>query len=84
MSVSGEKLALAAGKEWDAADTAGYKAMQDAGIKIVKPDAANMAKLRAALQPVIDKKLGAIGAKGVDAKAAYAALQEELKKVQGK
>lgn len=83
MSVSGEKLALHAGKEWDAADAAGYKAMQQAGIKIVRPDDKNMAKLRQALRPVIDKKLNAIGAKGVDAKAAYAALQEELKRVQG-
>lgn len=82
LSVSGEKLALKAGQEWDAADAAGYKTMESTNIKIVRPDAANMARLRELLQPVIDSKLEAIAKKGVDAKAAYAALQEELKKVQ--
>lgn len=82
LSVSGEKLALKAGKEWDAADAAGYKAMEAANIKMVRPDAKNMARLREQLQPVINAKLEAIGKKGIDAKAAYAALQEELKKVQ--
>jgi TRAP-type C4-dicarboxylate transport system substrate-binding protein len=83
MSVSGEKLALKAGQEWDAADTAAYKAMEEAKITIVRPDEKNMSALREKLKPVADAKLKEIGAKGVDANAALAALQEELKKIAG-
>ena len=84
LSVSGEKLALHAGKEWDAADAAAYKAMEAGKINIVRPDAKNMAILREKLKPVQETKLKEIAAKGVDAKGALAMLQEELKKLGGK
>ena len=84
MTVSGEKLALHAGKEWDAADAAAYKAMEAGKINIVRPDAKNMAILREKLKPVQETKLKEIAAKGVDAKGALAMLQEELKKLGGK
>jgi TRAP-type C4-dicarboxylate transport system substrate-binding protein len=84
LSVSGEKLALNAGKEWDAADAAAYKVMEEAKITIVRPDEKNMALLREKLKPVAETTLKQIADKGVDAKAAHAALLEELKKVSGK
>ena len=62
---------------------AAYKAMEEAKITIVRPDEKNLAALREKLKPVADAKLKEIGAKGVDANAALAALQEELKKITG-
>jgi hypothetical protein len=57
--------------------------MEEAKITIVRPDEKNMSALREKLKPVADAKLKAIGAKGVDANAALAALQEEVKKIAG-
>lgn len=84
MSVSGEHLARMAGRAWDAADEAGYAAMEEAGVEIVRPGDEEMAKLRALLRPVIEEKLASMSAEGIDAEAAYARLQEELSRTSAK
>lgn len=78
-SVSGEHLARMAGQYWDRADAAGLNAIKQKGkIKIVVPDAPQMAALRKALEPQVGKTLQRIAAKGVNAQAAHQALLREI------
>lgn len=82
MSVSGEALAKRAGAVWDKADTDAYATMAQKGkIKLVVPDAGQMGALSTALAPYVEEALKQIGAKGVDAPAAYEALKAEIAKV---
>jgi TRAP-type C4-dicarboxylate transport system substrate-binding protein len=78
-SVSGEHLARKAGQYWDRADAAGLNAIKQRGkIKVVVPDAPQMAALRKALEAQVDKTLQQIAAKGVNAQAAHQALRREI------
>jgi TRAP-type C4-dicarboxylate transport system substrate-binding protein len=83
MSVSGEKLSKLAGKIWDKADADGYRIMAEKGkIALIRPEGAQLDAIKAALEPFVQTALKQIDAKGVDAKAAYAALKAEIKAVE--
>jgi TRAP-type C4-dicarboxylate transport system substrate-binding protein len=83
LSVSGEKLAKAAGKIWDKADADGYRIMAEKGkIALVHPEAAQLDAFKAALEPYVQTALKQIGAKGIDAGAAYDALKAEVEAVE--
>jgi TRAP-type C4-dicarboxylate transport system substrate-binding protein len=84
LSVSGEHLARAAGTVWDQADAAALDEIrQDGQIALVAPDAEQMAAIQAALEPYVAETLQEIAAAGVDAEAAYQALQREIAAVKG-
>jgi TRAP-type C4-dicarboxylate transport system substrate-binding protein len=79
MSVSGETLARNAGKFWDEADATALRDIARKGrIKVVTPSAEQMTQIRTALEPYRLKTLQQIAAKGIDAQAAYGALQREI------
>jgi TRAP-type C4-dicarboxylate transport system substrate-binding protein len=81
-SVSGEKLAKLAGTIWDKADASGYKTMADKGkISLVRPDGAQLAAIKTALEPYVQTALKQIDAKGINANAAYEALKAEIQAV---
>lgn len=75
MSVSGEALALRAGKAWDVADQAGYDAMAAKGITLVRPEGAAADAIKAKLSVVETDALKRISEKGIDAAAALKALK---------
>lgn len=82
MSVSGERLARRAGVVWDEADAAAFATMAQKGkIKLITPDAAQVEAISTAVAPYVAEALEQIGAKGVDAAAAYEALKAEIAKV---
>jgi TRAP-type C4-dicarboxylate transport system substrate-binding protein len=79
LSVSGERLARSAGKVWDKADAIALDAIEREGrITLATPDADQMAAIEAALQPYVAQTLQQVAAQGIDAKAAYRALQREI------
>jgi TRAP-type C4-dicarboxylate transport system substrate-binding protein len=81
MSISGETLARNAGKFWDEADASALREIEKKGrIKLVTPSAEHMAAIRTALEPYRARTLQQIAAKGIDAQAAYQALQREVAK----
>jgi TRAP-type C4-dicarboxylate transport system substrate-binding protein len=83
MSVSGEKLARRAGTIWDKADADGYRIMAEKGkIVLVRPGGEQLAAIKASLEPYVQTALKQIGAKGVEAKAAYDALKAEIAAVE--
>jgi len=71
-AVSGEKLAAMAGAAWDAADKAGLKAAQDAGVNVtlVKSDDKMAQEFRDLTKGMDDAWLKLVADRGVDAKAA--------------
>lgn len=74
-SVSGEAFARMAGAAWDAADARGMEQIKAAGISMTEMPPEMLAEVKERVQPVIDKALEAISAKGIDAEAALAELQ---------
>ena len=78
LSVSGEKLARLAGEAWDRADARGHESMKQAGVVEKPAPEALVAAVQKAVQPVVDRTLANIQAKGIDAKAAYEALKAEV------
>jgi TRAP-type C4-dicarboxylate transport system substrate-binding protein len=79
LSVSGEKLARSAGKVWDKADAIALDAIEREGrITLATPDEDQMAAIKAALQPYVAQTLKQVATQGIDAKAAYRALQHEI------
>jgi TRAP-type C4-dicarboxylate transport system substrate-binding protein len=81
MSVSGETLARKAGIFWDEADAAALRDIERKGkIKVMTPSAEHMTAIKTALEPYRVKTLQQIAAKGIDAQAAYQALQREIAK----
>jgi len=71
-AVSGEKLAAMAGAAWDAADKAGLKAAQDAGVNVtlVESDDKMAQEFRDLTKGMDDAWLKLVADRGVDAKAA--------------
>jgi len=71
-AVSGEKLAAMAGAAWDAADKAGLKAAQDAGVNVtlVKADDKMAQEFRDLTKGMDDAWFKLVADRGVDAKAA--------------
>lgn len=77
-SVSGEAFAHLAGKAWDAADAAGYEAMKADGMQVMDAPAAMVDELKKIADPIVDAWAeDATKKRGVDAKAALAALRAE-------
>src|SRR5205807_323720 len=81
MSVSGEPLALLAGKAWDATDAAALEEMKRVGIQIsdASPELVKGAQDRA--KTIIDKWVKDATAKGVDGAKVLAEFREEIKRV---
>ncbi len=80
-SVSGESLARAIGKSWDAADKAGYDAMKAAGVVITEASPAFVADVHKRTEPLVQNWIKSANAKGIDGAKVYAEFHEELKKV---
>jgi TRAP-type transport system periplasmic protein len=81
MSVSGEPLALLAGKAWDATDAAALERMKQVGIQITEasPELVKGAQERA--KAINDKWVKDATAKGVDGAKVLAEFREEVKRV---
>jgi TRAP-type C4-dicarboxylate transport system substrate-binding protein len=83
LSVSGEKLAKLAGQIWDKADAGSYRIMAEKGkMTLVRPDGAQLSAMKAALAPYVETAMKQIGARDIDARAAYDALKAEIKAVE--
>jgi TRAP-type transport system periplasmic protein len=76
--LSGEPLALRAGKAWDAVDTKGEQAMKDKQIPIVNASAQFVAEIKDKTAPLEKAWFDKAKAKGVDGAAALAALRSEI------
>ena len=81
MSVSGEKLAVLAGKAWDATDAAALEEMKKVGIQITNPSPEFVKDVQARSKGVVDKWVKDATAKGVDGAKVLADFREELKRV---
>ncbi|AJY45663.1 TRAP transporter substrate-binding protein [Martelella endophytica] len=81
-SVSGEALARLAGQAWDAADKAGYEAMQG---KVTFHDATpeQVAEIKEKTQSVVDAKLSEIDDTGLSSKEAYDLMKKNVEELQG-
>jgi TRAP-type transport system periplasmic protein len=81
MSLSGEPLALLAGKAWDATDAAALERMKQVGIQITEasPELVKGAQERA--KAINDKWVKDATAKGVDGAKVLAEFHEEVKRV---
>ena len=76
--LSGEALALRAGKAWDATDTKGDKALRDANVPIVVASPQFVAEIKAKTAPLEQAWFEKAKTKGVDGPAALAALRSEI------
>jgi TRAP-type C4-dicarboxylate transport system substrate-binding protein len=76
--LSGEALALRAGKAWDAVDTKSEQALRDAKVPIVTASPAFMAEIKAKTAPLEQAWFEKAKTKGVDGPAALAALRSEI------
>ena len=73
--LSGEALALRAGKAWDATDAKGEKAIRDANIPIVIASAQFIAEIKSKTAGLEQAWIDKVKAKGVDGAAMLAALR---------
>lgn len=80
-TVIGEPLVRKAGEMWNKADAAGEKAMEGQ-ITIHTASEADVTALAEKLQPIVDSQIGVVSSAGVDGKAAYDMMLEEIKKVE--
>jgi TRAP-type transport system periplasmic protein len=80
-SLSGEKLAVLAGKAWDATDAAALEEMKKVGIQITNPSPEFVKGVQDRSKPIIDKWVKDATAKGVDGAKVLADFHEELKSV---
>ena len=77
--VFGENLSRAAGKAWDKIDTAGMAALNaNSDNSLTKASADDAAKWQAMTGPLITKVIAEVSAKGVDASAVHAFIQEQM------
>jgi TRAP-type transport system periplasmic protein len=79
-SVSGEKLAVLAGKAWDATDAAALERMKQVGIQISTPSPEFVKEVQDRSKPIIDKWVKDATAKGVDGAKVLAEFREEVKR----
>jgi TRAP-type C4-dicarboxylate transport system substrate-binding protein len=79
-AVSGEKMAVIAGKQWDERDQQALKLMKDGGIKTTVADAAAVARLKDLAVKLEADWIAEVGKLGVDGKAALATLRAETAK----
>jgi TRAP-type C4-dicarboxylate transport system substrate-binding protein len=80
-SLSGEKLAVLAGKAWDATDAAALEEMKKVGIQITNPSPEFVNDVQARSKGIVDKWVKDATAKGVDGAKVLAEFREELKRV---
>ena len=73
-------IAAWAGKTWEEVEQGGMKAHEAAGNKAQTIPAAEVDKMRKAVQPEIDKFLAELSRPGFDAKKAYADAQQMVAK----
>lgn len=78
LSVSGEKLSAMAGRAWDAGDSEGLKAAQEAGVNItmVKDGDALANEFKQLTEGMDEAFLASVADRGVDAKAALSELRD--------
>ena len=79
-SVSGEKMAVVAGKQWDERDQQALKLMADAGIKTAVADAAAVARVKGLAVKLETDWIAEVAKLGVDGKAALGMLRTEAAK----
>jgi len=80
-SVSGEPLALLAGKAWDTTDAAALEEMKRVGIQISTPSAEFVKSAQERAKVISDKWIKDATAKGIDGAKVFAEFHEELKRV---
>ena len=80
MSVSGEPLAVLAGKAWDATDAAALNRMKEVGIQVTTPSPEFVKDVQERSKPIIDKWVKDATAKGVDGAKVLAEFREEVKR----
>jgi len=76
--LSGEALALRAGKAWDATDAKAEKAVRDANIPVVTADAAFIAEIKSKTAGLEQAWIDKAKAKGIDGAATLAALRADI------
>jgi TRAP-type transport system periplasmic protein len=79
-SVSGEALAVLAGKAWDATDAAALEEMKRVGIQISTPSAEFVKEVQERAKSINDKWVKDATAKGVDGAKVLAEFREEVKR----
>jgi TRAP-type C4-dicarboxylate transport system substrate-binding protein len=79
-SVSGEKMAVIAGKQWDERDKQALKLMADGGIKTTVADGATVARVKELGAKLEAGWVADVAKLGVDGKAALAMLRAEAAK----
>ncbi|MGH8670074.1 MAG: TRAP transporter substrate-binding protein [Burkholderiales bacterium] len=77
---SGRHIAKWAGETWEEVEKPGQAMAKKAGNKFMQIPAAEVAKIRKAVQPEIDKFLAELSTGGFDAKKAYADAQKMVAK----
>jgi TRAP-type C4-dicarboxylate transport system substrate-binding protein len=80
-SVSGEPLAVLAGKAWDATDAAALERMKQVGIQISTPSPEFIKAIQDRAKVIDDKWIKDATAKGIDGAKVFAEFHEELKRV---
>jgi len=81
MSVSGEPLALLAGKAWDATDAAALEEMKRVGTQISEASPELVKGVQERAQAINDKWVKDATAKGIDGAKVLAEFHEEVKRV---
>jgi TRAP-type transport system periplasmic protein len=81
MSVSGEPLALLAGKAWDATDAAALAEMKRVGIPVSEASPELVKGVQERAQSINDKWVKDATAKGIDGAKVLAEFREEVKRV---
>jgi TRAP-type C4-dicarboxylate transport system substrate-binding protein len=80
-SVSGEPLALLAGRAWDAMDAAALEEMKRVGIQTSTPSPEFVKAVQERAKAIDDKWIKDATAKGVDGAKVFAEFHEELKRI---
>ena len=75
---SGEAFARLAGKAWDAADQAGRKAMEEAGVNIITASPAMVSEIKSAVSHIEADWVKAAGEKGIDGAQVMKDLRAEI------
>jgi TRAP-type C4-dicarboxylate transport system substrate-binding protein len=81
MSVSGEPLALLAGKAWDATDAAALEEMKRVGTQVSEASPELVKGVQERAQAINDKWVKDATAKGIDGAKVLAEFREEVKRV---
>jgi TRAP-type C4-dicarboxylate transport system substrate-binding protein len=81
MSVSGEPLALLAGKAWDATDAAALEEMKRVGTQVSEASPELIKGVQERAQAINDKWVKDATAKGIDGAKVLAEFREEVKRV---